>query len=81
MFPKYTNPDHDIVPNGNIPNVLYQVPWVWAPGYTLQGGGSGIHHMASREKNVRDNVVVGIVVGGETCIRDKDMDPDWPLLW
>ena len=36
---------------------------------------SGIHHKASRENNLRDNVMVGIGVGWVTCIRDKDMDP------
>ena len=35
---------------------------------------SEIHHKASRENDVRDNVMVGIGVGRETCIRDKDMD-------
>ena len=37
--------------------------------------GSGIHHKASRENDVRDNVMIGIGVGRETCIRDKDIDP------
>ena len=37
--------------------------------------GSGIHHMASRENDVQDNVMVGNGVGLEKCIRDKDMDP------
>ena len=39
--------------------------------------GSGIHHKASQENDVWDNVMVGIDVGRETCIRDKDMDPKY----
>ena len=31
--------------------------------------------MAIWENDVQDNVMVGIGVGLETCIRDKDMDP------
>ena len=36
--------------------------------------GSGIHHKASREIDVPDNIMVEIGVGQETCIWDKDMD-------
>ena len=68
MFPEYTNPDHDIIPNRNIPNGLYQIPSVRAPG-------SEVHDKDSQENDVRDNVMVGIDVDQETCIRDKDMDP------
>ena len=44
--------------------------------------GSGIHHKASRENDVRDNVMVGNGVCLETCIRDKDLDPGftYPIL-
>ena len=31
--------------------------------------------MASQENDVRDNVMVGIGAGQETCIQDKDIDP------
>ena len=48
--------------------------------------GSGIHHKASRENDVRendvrDNVMVRIRVGRETCIRDKDMDPEQSIIF
>ena len=43
--------------------------------------GSGIHHKASRENDIWDNVMVGIGVGWETCIRDKDMDPRIPTQY
>ena len=42
--------------------------------------GSGIHYKASRENDVRDNVMAGIGVGRETCIRDKDMDPTYLIM-
>ena len=37
--------------------------------------GSGIHHKASRENDFWCNVMVGLGVGRETCIQDKDMNP------
>ena len=42
--------------------------------------GSGIHHKASRENDVKDNVMVRIGVGWETYIRDKDMDRKYLIM-
>ena len=47
-------------------------PW---SGPRNPSGVESIHHKASRENDVPHNVMVGIGIGWETYIRDKDMDP------
>ena len=50
-------------------NGLYQVPLVRDPGYTLREWGP----LLGERRSV--NQTVGIDVGRDCCIRDRDVDP------